>query len=94
MASEADTESEFNPDTLLADLEPLEDLDDAEFGLPLVENPSSLEDILAGNDEFEGCDSVRLYFSALKDLHHVITLPPSFRLHAPVIKLTHLDFPW
>ena len=51
MASEADTESEFNPDTLLADLEPLEDLDDAEFGLPPVENPPSLEDILAGNDE-------------------------------------------
>ena len=51
MASEADAESDFNPDTLLADLEPLEDLDDAEFGLPPVENPPSLEDILAGNDD-------------------------------------------
>jgi hypothetical protein len=28
-------------------LEPLEDLDDIEFGLPPVENPPSLEEILA-----------------------------------------------
>ena len=37
------------------DLEPLEDLDDAEFGLPPIEQPPSLEDILAAdeNEEFD-----------------------------------------
>ena len=35
------------------DLEPLEDLDDAEFGLPPVEQPPSLEDILAADDNEE-----------------------------------------
>ena len=37
------------------DLEPLEDLDDAEFGLPPIEQPPSLEDILAAdeNDELD-----------------------------------------
>ena len=33
-----------------ADLEPLEDLDDAEFGLPPVDQPPNLEDILAAVD--------------------------------------------
>jgi len=36
---------------LLGSLEPLEDLDDVEFGLPPVENPPSLEDILAENGD-------------------------------------------
>ena len=84
MASEADTESEFYTNTLLADLEPLKDLDDAEFGLPPVENPSSLEDILAGNNEFEDDDSVRLSFNALKDLHH---FSPIISITCPSIKI-------
>lgn len=40
--------------SLLEDMEPLEELDDAEYGLPPIENPPSLEDILAGHDD--GCD--------------------------------------
>ena len=48
----ADPEAEdFDAEALLADLEPLEDLDAAEFGLPPVENPPTLEEILAVNDE-------------------------------------------
>ena len=47
--SEADSEAESNStDAILADLEPLEDLDDVEFGIPPVENPPTLEEILAG----------------------------------------------
>ena len=45
--------SEANADAILADLEPLEDLDDAEFGIPPVENPPTLEEILAANDDNE-----------------------------------------
>ena len=41
-----------NPDSFL-DLEPLEDLDDAEFGLPPVDQPPSLEDILAADENEE-----------------------------------------
>ena len=48
-SSEADSEADtYSTDALLADLEPLEDLDDAEFGIPPVENPPTLEEILAG----------------------------------------------
>ena len=35
----------IQPDDSFPDLEPLEDLDDAEFGLPPIEQPPSLEDI-------------------------------------------------
>ena len=42
---------DFDAEALLADLEPLEDLDDAEFGLPPIENPPTLEEILAANDD-------------------------------------------
>ena len=50
-SSEADSEADtFSTDALLADLEPLEDLDDAEFGIPPVENPPTLEEILAGKE--------------------------------------------
>ena len=35
---------------VLSELEPLEDLDDAEFGLPPVDNPPTLEEILAEDD--------------------------------------------
>ena len=45
----------IQPDDSFPDLEPLEDLDDAEFGLPPIEQPPSLEDILAAdeNDELD-----------------------------------------
>lgn len=47
-------ESETNgTDALLADLEPLEDLDDEEFGIPPVDNPPTLDEILAANDDNE-----------------------------------------
>merc|ERR1712051_494962 len=50
-SSEADSEADtFSTDAILADLEPLEDLDDAEFGIPPVENPPTLEEILAGEE--------------------------------------------
>lgn len=52
MSSEQES-SDLNAEALLADLEPLEDLDDAEFGLPPVEYPPTLEEILATNDENE-----------------------------------------
>lgn len=48
-----ENESETSAEAILADLEPLEDLDDIEFGIPPVENPPSLEEILAANDENE-----------------------------------------
>ena len=35
------------------ELEPLEDLDDAEFGLPPIDQPPSLEDILAADENEE-----------------------------------------
>ncbi len=44
-------EAALNAEAILADLEPLEDLDDAEFGLPPVDNPPTLEEILAANDD-------------------------------------------
>ena len=36
-----------------ADLEPLEELDDAEFGLPPVDNPPTLEEILNEDDDLQ-----------------------------------------
>ena len=52
--SEADSEAESNStEAILAELEPLEDLDDLEFGIPPVENPPTLEEILAANDDNE-----------------------------------------
>ena len=55
--AEADNDStntsEANADAILAELEPLEDLDDVEFGIPPVENPPTLDEILAANDDNE-----------------------------------------
>ena len=51
----SDGHVQFDNSENYLDLEPLEDLDDAEFGLPPVDQPPSLEDILAAdeNDELD-----------------------------------------
>ena len=52
MSLEEDEEKEKAAGDGLTDLlEPLEDLDDAEFGLPPVENLPTLEEILAEDDD-------------------------------------------
>ena len=45
----SDGHVQFDNSENYLDLEPLEDLDDAEFGLPPVDQPPSLEDILAAD---------------------------------------------
>jgi hypothetical protein len=51
--SEENEETPLDAEAILADLEPLEDLDDAEFGLPPIENMPTLEEILASNEDNE-----------------------------------------
>jgi hypothetical protein len=51
MSLEDDDGQDKTAGEVLAELEPLEDLDDAEFGLPPVDNPPTLEEILAEDDD-------------------------------------------
>ena len=61
METQRNTEDNFTnghgfqpgPEETFPELEPLEDLDDAEFGLPPVDQPPSLEDILAADENEE-----------------------------------------
>ena len=49
--STTDHEEQPESEDTLTDLEPLEDLDDQEFGLPPIDRPPTLEDILAAEDD-------------------------------------------
>lgn len=51
MSLEDDDDQDKIGGEAFADLEPLEDLDDAEFGLPPVDNPPTLEEILNEDDD-------------------------------------------
>jgi len=51
MSLEDDDDQDRTGGEVLPELEPLEDLDDAEFGLPPVDNPPTLEEILAEDDD-------------------------------------------
>ena len=51
MSLEDDDDHDRAAGEVLSELEPLEDLDDAEFGLPPVDNPPTLEEILAEDDD-------------------------------------------
>ena len=89
-SSEADSEADtFSTDALLADLEPLEDLDDAEFGIPPVENPPTLEEILAvgryGNfkQDFKNKVHFKFWYKLTVKHSNLITTDEKWTLNKP-----------